>query len=166
MVNTGLNDLDCNGWVDAVPFRALCHYLMAQTGLPWYAIPAATRTPHRMIRTLLFDTSVRRIRYIDAKQLLYTTSTMLLSDAAALVDVSRCAARLSHLGEPVSVTDLVTHAGIDVHWATGLVEGWLVRCPRHVVWRLLGYIEIREAALNKPPTPQPPKSPGLSGSHH
>ncbi|MDR0435529.1 MAG: hypothetical protein LBH11_01985 [Propionibacteriaceae bacterium] len=140
-------------WVDATPFRALLRYLIDQTGLPWYAMPAATRTPFRMVRSLLFgndDQQVRRIRYLDAKNLMHSTVAVVLASATLFVDASRPISRLPRLPIRPTVSDLVTQAGIEDRWAVGLLEGWLTRCPNHVLWRVLGYIELQEAALLPP----------------
>jgi hypothetical protein len=137
-------------WVDAAPFRALLRHLIDQTGLPWYAIPAATHTPFRMVRSLLFGSNnqpVRRIRYLDAKNLMCSTATAVLASATLFGDASRPIARLPHLPIHPTVNDLVTQIGIEDRWAVGLLEGWLTRCPNHVVWRVLGYIEMQESAL-------------------
>ncbi|MDR2620534.1 MAG: hypothetical protein LBC29_05405, partial [Propionibacteriaceae bacterium] len=132
------------------------------TGLPWFAIPAATYTPFRMTRALLFGSggqTIRRIRHLDARSLLYASVDTLLRNGTSFVDTYQCITRLSQLAVTPTVNDLITKAGIEERWAIGLLEGWLTKCPRHITWRILGYIELQEATALNQPHPNPETQP-------
>ncbi|MDR1354874.1 MAG: hypothetical protein LBJ43_01155 [Propionibacteriaceae bacterium] len=144
------SNLQSISWVDSTPFRVLLRHTIATTELPWYTMPSATQTPYRMIRALLFGSAgqpIRRIRYLDARNLLYNTVATITINAAALVNVTGEFTKLPQLLASFTAVELMNQVGIEAQWAVGLTEGWLVRCPRHVVWRIIGYAEMQESAL-------------------
>jgi hypothetical protein len=80
-----------NDWVDAAPFRALAHQLVADSGLAWQAVAIGTHIPLRTMRSLLgLSTShiPRRIRRTDARRLMAVTAPALKTMSAAHGDAA------------------------------------------------------------------------------
>jgi hypothetical protein len=137
-------------WVEAAPFRALLKLLIEHSNLPWYTMPFATNTPYRMVKSLLFGNGgkpIKHIRYIDAENLLYISALDIIKKSNMFVSCARLNSCLPRIDKEILMEQLILCAGIEQRFAVGIVNGWLLRCPRHVVWRCEGFIEMYNSNL-------------------
>ncbi|MDR0837059.1 MAG: hypothetical protein LBM94_02400 [Propionibacteriaceae bacterium] len=142
--------LDPHDWVQAAPFRAMAHRLVADSELNWQAVAIGTNIPLRTMRSLLGLSAgrpPRRIRRVDARRLMAVTAQTLKSVAGTHGDA--IPARLALLDLPFypSPTVLARIASTDVGTAAGLLNGWIERCPLGVIWRIQAFAQEQHAAM-------------------
>ena len=123
-------------WVPAAPFRAWLGHLSAATGFDSQAIAVAAGVPTAVARSLAQGSSrPRRIRAIDAKNLLALDAATLLERGSAMADAAGAHRALAQLGpwQP-GPEQLARCLGVNTDTACGLADGWLSICRRSVVW--------------------------------
>jgi hypothetical protein len=145
--------LNPNDWVDAAPFRAMAHRLVADSGLAWQAVAIGAHIPLRTMRSLLGAGGtgqrrpLRRIRSTDARRLMGVSATALKTLSAANSDAEVARLALLELPYRPSALQLARIANTDMDTAAGLLTGWVERCPMGVVWRIQAFAQEQHAAM-------------------
>jgi hypothetical protein len=123
-------------WVEAAPFRAQLHQLLAETGLPWRALAGETGVPDRVVRSLLHGQEGRAVRRIAphyARRLLRMNAEDLSGALRELTtaEPSHAAAHLL-LGSNWSVPQIAAMAELTEAETEALLMGRVTCIPRRV----------------------------------
>ncbi|ARO12311.1 hypothetical protein EFN20_01610 [Propionibacterium freudenreichii] len=129
------------GWVDAAPFRAMAHRLMAETGWHWRVLALATDVPAGTMRALLgLGRAARhehpRIRRSDALSLWERDAGYLLARAARpeLARTTRICLRVL-IARGHTVRTISTMTALPVHLVIELASGRRRHCTAMTTWR-------------------------------